>query len=155
MAISSASLIPFPNPPQVKLKNKHSKVINLLSKIAINVDPIGSARIAAAVVYKGTVIAIGTNKRKTHPFQAQFGKNKDCIQLHAEIDVIKNALKFITQFELSRSTLYICRVKYYDESKKDVIFGLAKPCSGCERAIATFNIKKVIYSLDNEGYAEL
>ena len=134
---------------------KNNKYIDLLAKIAINVDPVGAARIAAAIVYKNDVIAIGTNKLKTHPFQAKFGKNESSIHLHAETDVIKNALKFASEEEVAKSILYICRVKFVDSSKKKVIFGLAKPCEGCARAISTFNISKVFYTLDNEGHAQL
>lgn len=141
--------------PSQETNSRNSKYINLLAKIAINVNPVASARIAAAIVYKNDVIAIGTNSLKTHPFQAKFGKNKCSIHLHAETDAIKNALKLITQEELAKSTLYICRVKYVDHTKKKVIFGLSKPCDGCARAIVNFNIKKVIYSQDGEGYKQL
>lgn len=150
-----AQVIAFPEAPKLRTFDKHSKYIDLLSKIASNQPYAGNARIAAAVVYKNTVIAVGSNKIKTHPFQAKFGKNGNSIHLHAEIDAIKNALRILSEKELSRATLYICRVKYFDEKKKKQIFGLSKPCDGCKRAIATFNIKKVVYSLDNEGYEVL
>ena len=153
--MNTSTVLNFPIAPKFLYNDRHSKIFNILSKIAFNVDPVGSARIATAITFRNTIIAVGTNKKKTHPFQAQYGKNKESIYLHGEIDVIKNALKFISQDELSRASLYICRIKYYDETKKSLEFGLAKPCAGCERAIATFGIKKVFYSLEKEGYQVL
>lgn len=138
--------------PVTKGDLKHSKHINILSKIAVSVEPVAQARIAASIVYRNEIISVGVCQRKTHPFQAQYGKNKDCIFLHAETDAIKNAVKLLNLDELAKSTLYVCRVKFEDYSKKKFLFGMAKPCSGCARAIANFNISKVVYSLDNEGY---
>lgn len=135
--------------PNQSGKTRHSKHINTLSQIAINVEPVAQARIAAGIVYKNTLISTGVNKSKTHPFQKKYGKNKDAIYLHAETDVIKNVINKITLDKLSKCVLYICRVKI--ENGK-FVFGLAKPCDGCIKAISTFNISKVYYTLDNEGY---
>lgn len=131
---------------------KHDKYMNILSKMAMAVEPVRQARIAACLVYKNEIISFGINQMKTHPFQAQFGKNKESIFLHAETDCIKNSLRELEVDDLSRCTLYICRMKYETHEKKKFVFGLAKPCAGCARAITTFNIKKVVYSLDKEGY---
>ena len=141
--------------PVTKGDLKHSKNINILSKIAVSVEPVAQARIAASIVYRNEIVSVGVCQKKTHPFQAQYGKNEDCIYLHAETDAIKNAIKLIGLEELAKSTLYVCRVKFEDYSKKKFLFGLAKPCIGCARAIANFNIGKVVYSLDNEGYQVL
>jgi len=131
---------------------KHTKYMELLSKMAIAVEPVRQARIAACLVYKNEIVSFGINQMKTHPFQAQFGKNKESIFLHAETDCIKNSLRELEVDDLSRCTLYICRMKYETHEKKKFVFGLAKPCAGCARAITTFNIKNVVYSLDKEGY---
>ena len=134
---------------------KHYKYISILSKMAIAVEPVRQARIAACLVHRNEMISFGINQMKTHPFQAQFSKNKDSIFLHAETDCIKNALREIDVDELSRCTLYICRMKYQTHEKKRFVYGLAKPCPGCERAIATFNIKSVYYTLNDQGYEML
>lgn len=134
---------------------KHSKILDLLSKVAVTVEPVASARIAAAIVYKNDIISFGVNQRKSHPFQAQFCRNHQSIFLHAETDAIKNALKFIDQETLSRSTLYICRMKYVGTDRRKFVYGLSKPCDGCMRAIANFDIKNVVYSLDDGGYGIL
>lgn len=134
---------------------KHHKYISILSKMAIAVEPVKQARIAACLVYRNEIVSFGINQMKTHPFQAQFGKNKDSIFLHAETDCIKNALREIEVDELSRCILYICRMKYESQEKKKFIYGLAKPCPGCERAIVTFGIKQVFYSTNDNSYMKL
>ena len=151
------NVIHLPTKPLVKASgiSKHNKYISILSKMAVAVEPVAQARIAAAIVIKNNIISFGINQKKSHPFQAMYGKNSDCIYLHAEIDAIKNALRIVTVDELSRSILYVCRVKYDGDQKSNFIFGLSKPCQGCSRAIANFNIKQVYYSLDTEGYEKL
>jgi len=136
-------------PPKQSGKTRHSKYINILSQIAINVQPVAHARIAAGIVYRNNLISIGVNRSKTHPFQKRYCKNEDAIYLHAETDVIKNVINKITLDNLSKCVLYVCRVKI---EKGKFVFGIAKPCDGCMKAISTFNIRKVYYTLDNGGY---
>ena len=135
--------------------DRHNRFLRLLSNIAQDVSPVGAARIASGLVLGNEFIAFGTNSMKTHPFQARFGKNSQSIHLHAEVDCIKNALKKFSVEELKKSTLYIARMKFLDSNKKHMVNGLACPCDGCKRAISTFNIRKVVFSLDNEGYGVL
>lgn len=141
--------------PTTQDKTRHGRFINLLSKVASDVAWEGNARLAAAVVHKNEIASFGVNEFKTHPFQAKFGRNNDSIYLHAETSAIKNALKVLDEDQLSKSTLYVCRVKFEDLKRKKLIFGLAKPCEGCVRCIHTFGIQKVIYSLDKEGFTML
>ena len=137
------------------LGGKHARYMNRLAEAAYNLSDCGNARHAACIVYKGDVIAYGINERKSHPFQAKYGKNEHSVFLHAETSAIKNALKIISTSELEKSTLYVCRVKWTDFLKREMVFGLSKPCPGCFRCINTFNIKRVIYSLDNHNMAML
>lgn len=119
-------------------------------------NPILRTRVAACLVYKNEIMSFGINRLKSHPFQAKFSKNSKSIFLHAETDAIKNALKRMTVEEISKSTLYVCRIKYNSSGKrKQFIAGLAYPCDGCQKAIATFNIKKVCYTCDDGGYKYL
>ena len=136
---------------------KHSRYLNILSKIAADIVRPAKAntRVSAAIVYKNDIVSFGVSARKSHPFQAKYGKNEDAVYLHAETDAIKNALKYISVEELEKSTLYICRIKFTDTHKKNMIFGLSKPCCGCAKCISAFGIKNVVYSLDNTGYAVL
>lgn len=130
---------------------KHDHHMNTLFKLASSIEKVAGARIASSLVLKNSVLSFGFNQRKTHPFQAKFGKNVDSIYLHAEVDAIKNALKSYSLEDLKNSVLYICRSKTIN---KLLVTGLAKPCDGCMRAIASFNIKRVVYSTD-DGYTNL
>jgi tRNA(Arg) A34 adenosine deaminase TadA len=124
-----------------------------LAKIAEDLDKNinrSGARLASAIIYKNQIISYGVNQNKSHPFHSQFSESDDAIYLHAETDAIKNALKRIPESELEKASLYVCRVKYDSNGRgKKITWGLAKPCIGCQRAIATFGIRNVIYS--NEG----
>ena len=136
-------------------RRREAKYINYLAKIAETVEPVAKARIAACLVYQNEIISVGINQLKTHPFQARFGKNKDSIYLHAETSCIKQALKVLTLEDISRCDLYVCRIKYEDKLKERMLFGMAKPCLGCSRAIASFDIRNVFYTLDGDGYGFL
>ena len=134
--------------------DKHEKVLDLLSVMAEGVDrntTASGARLAAAIVYKNQVVSVGVNQKKSHPFQAKYSTNEDAIFLHAETDTIRTALRPLTEKQLSKATLYVCRIKHEDGPNTPLIWGLAKPCVGCQRAIATFDIKGVVYSEEGTG----
>lgn len=134
-----------------KFMTKHEKFIKELCKLAIDVEPVGAARLAAGLVYKNEFISFGFNKIKSHPFQKRFGKNPMAIYLHAEIDCIRNATKQTSNDIISKSTLYVSRMKFEDSTRTNMTQGLACPCQGCQKAIVAFDIKKVYYSLNNDG----
>ena len=119
--------IPYPRLPgnSLKFPGRHSRYINVLSRMAADItSPVGgNARLAACVVYKNDIVSFGLNEKKSHPFQAKYGKNSDAVYLHAETSAIKNALKYLSVEELADSSLYVCRVKFYDQNKKKLIFG--------------------------------
>jgi tRNA(Arg) A34 adenosine deaminase TadA len=131
------------------------KAFNMMEKIAQDVAPVGAARIAAGVFRRNELIAVGVNSYKSHPFQVKFQRNSDSIFLHAETDAIKNALKRIDVEDLRYCSLIICRVKYDSIQKNNLVWGLAKPCSGCMKAIISYNIRKVYYTCDNGCYERL
>ena len=134
--------------------DKHEKVLDLLSVMAEGVDrntTASGARLAAAIVYKNQVVSVGVNQKKSHPFQAKYSTNEDAIFLHAETDTIRTALRHLTEKQLSKATLYVCRIKHEDGPNTPLIWGMAKPCVGCQRAIATFDIKGVVYSEEGTG----
>lgn len=121
-------------------KKKTDRILNVLSNVASTVDRVANARLAAGLLYKGDFVSIGTNQFKSHPFQAQFTKHEEAIYLHAETDAIKNGLKVLSLSDLSKCTLFVCRIK------QDMSYGLARPCEGCMRAIANFYIRRVYYT---------
>jgi tRNA(Arg) A34 adenosine deaminase TadA len=125
------------------------RIFKSLFDLTTQVIPVAGAKISAFITDKNNnIISAGFNSKKTHPFQAKFGKNEFSIQLHAEIDAIKNALRTVNVDDLRKYNLYICRVK---QARRGMPFitGLSKPCQGCMRAIATFDIKNVFYTEDN------
>lgn len=133
---------------------KHNKIWNVLEKVAIATEPVSRQRLAACLVYKNEIIAIGFNKRKSHPIAKRFQKHEEAIYLHAEVDCIKNALRTYSEEIISKSTMYVLRVKRPDDNHNAFIRGLAKPCPGCQHAIDQFNVKRVFYTCD-EGFDEL
>jgi deoxycytidylate deaminase len=134
---------------------KINRIFDILKEVAIATPKVAGARVSAAIVIKNKIISIGVNSLKSSPLQAKYAANKNLsIFLHAEIAAIKNALRKLDVEDFSKSSLYICRMKkdIYDNR---MIHGLAKPCPGCRRAIAEFNIKRSFYSLDNYGWEEV
>jgi tRNA(Arg) A34 adenosine deaminase TadA len=123
----------------------HEKVLKQLRVIAEDVEPVKTARIAAAIAIGGEIISIGVNQRKTHPLQARFTRHTSAIYQHAEISAIHNALKRVRQNDLARATLYVVRRRKNTETK-DWEDGMACPCEGCQKAIKYFDIKKVVYT---------
>lgn len=123
---------------------KRADIYKVLVRISEDISPIQNARLAAAIVYRGDIISIGYNSMKSDPLQARFSKNEHAIYLHAEIAAIKKALKILSLEEMRKSELHIVRRKLQNGVFSD---GLAKPCAGCERAIETYGINKVYYTL--------
>lgn len=105
-------------------------------------DRVGGARIGAMLVIGNRVVAMGQNVYKTHPLQKRFGKNPEAIYQHAEMNCIINFLRKNDREELSRATLYVARVMGQDAEH----VGLAKPCAGCNSAIHSYGIKKVVHT---------
>jgi tRNA(Arg) A34 adenosine deaminase TadA len=132
---------------------RETAIFKILDRVAESVDPVSNARMAAAIIYRNDIVAIGTNKRKSHPFQRRFAKHDMAIYLHAEIDAIKNSMRHLSLSELARSRLYVTRLRYADSERDPtpdkLVRGLARPCEGCMRAIATFDIGHVCYSTDD------
>lgn len=128
-----------------------TRIVEMLTRLAIDNPGIrnNQFKFGAGIVYKNHLIATGVNSYKTHPLMAEWGQNELSICLHAEIDAIKNALKLITLDQLSKCDLYIVRVKRPDANSTGWVHGLAKPCKGCTRAIANFDLKKVYYTTDD------
>jgi deoxycytidylate deaminase len=128
----------------------HMKYLAILEKIAEDVEPVRSSKHSAAIVLKNNIISVGTNKIKTSPFQLRFAKNPAAIYLHAETCAICRAIKNISLDDLSRSTLYVLRVKK-DRDAGKFVWGNSKPCDGCMTCISEFNINKLVYTIDGTG----
>ena len=132
-----------------------NRMFEYLRKLAIENEGVqGRFKLASAIVYKKYVIATGVNSYKTHPIMNGEGYKDGQVFLHAEMDAIRNALKLIDLNQLAQCDLYVVRVKRPNYKSKEWIYGLAKPCPGCTKAIANFGIKNVFYS-ENEDDLEL
>lgn len=103
-------------------------------------DFVNSQHVTAILVLKKNVISVGNNSKKTSPLQKKFSKNQHAIYNHAEIDCIKNALRTYNLEQLNKSQMYIVR------NSKSGKIGLAKPCSGCSKALSYFGIHKVFHT---------
>lgn len=134
---------------------KNFTIFGTLTKIAEVNEEFPRARMCAALVKNNRIMSIGINRRKTDPLQAKYGKNGDSIFLHAEISCIKNALREYDVIDLEGSTLYVCRVKRPSERSNKWVWGLARPCEGCSRAIAEFGIKNVVYTTNKHMQCEM
>lgn len=123
------------------------KYLDILKTIAEDVEPVSRAQHAAMVIYRKKVVSIGVNQMKTHPFAAKYSKNPEAIFLHAEASAILSAKRKLSESELKKATLIVCRVKH--DTKGNPLFGMSKPCEGCARCIEEHGIKTVIYSEDS------
>lgn len=134
----------------IRIKYPNSKIVEMLTRLAIENPGIRSRyKMSAGVVYRKHLVSTGVNSYKTHPLMASPGYHSEQIFMHAEVDAIRNALRLVSQDSLAKSTIYVVRVK----KRKDGTgyqYGLAKPCQGCTRMIASFGIESVWWSADSE-----
>jgi deoxycytidylate deaminase len=112
------------------------------------IKPLGRNNISrfACVLDNSWVQHTGFNSYKTHPLQKKFGSNSESIHIHAELDAIIKAIRWEASqagarykdiTDLSKYRLSVARVL------NDGTPSIAKPCSGCLKAIASFNIKEM------------
>lgn len=136
-----------------QLNNWDRRILQTLEVAARDVAPVTGARMAAAVAIRGTIISMGNNSLKSHPFQNRFGKNSESMFWHAETHAVHNFLRKHLVSELVRSTLYVVRVKPPRSAGVDWSVAMARPCRGCTRCIWDHGIPRVIYSNAQGGYS--
>jgi len=122
---------------------RHKRIIEKLFLIAIATPPVARCRVAAALVIRNNILAVGVNSYSSSRLARKFAKDKLCLSEHAEIAVIRNYLAIYGLKNLNKCTMYVCRAK---NTKSGWSYGLAKPCRGCLRAINTFGIRDVKWS---------
>lgn len=113
------------------------RVFKILRDVAEVIEPVSKARMAAAIVYKNTIISIGVNKYKSDPLQLRFNKKEGKIYLHAEISAIKKASKELTDYQFKKSDIYVYRLRTSNTA------GISYPCNGCLNAIYEFRLKNI------------
>lgn len=114
--------------------------MRLAVNVAENNPGTNNFKLGAVIAKRNRVKSMGINRHRTHKLQLKFAKEKKCTCLHAEIDAIRNYIAKYGRDSLSKCTLYVARVKKNGE------LGLAKPCEGCQRAIESYNIGKVVWT---------
>jgi len=139
----------------MKIKKQDLRAMQLVRRHAIDTEKVYNCKMAAAIAIRGQIISLGRNSRKTHPMAAKYSRHCDAIFMHAEISAIANSLNHISTEQLRHSTLYIHRVKSPHQYAAEWVDGLAKPCKGCEMAIAAFKIPRVVYSTDQKDNYEV
>ena len=124
-------------------------VDNYLVDLAVN-EPLntGPVKVAAALIYRGRVLATGTNQYKTHPLMLTRGYREDQNWRHAEVDCIINASRIMTKEQMARCELRVVRAKRPASDSKDWILGLAKPCPGCSQVIQDHGITNITWTED-------
>jgi deoxycytidylate deaminase len=133
-----------------RIEQPNEKILEMLTRLAIeNPGTRTRYKMAAGIVYRKHLLATGVNSYKTHPLMASPGYHREQIYMHAEVDAIRNGLRLVSQDQLAKSAIYIVRVKQKREGR-GYTFGLAKPCRGCTRMIASFGIENVWWSEDFE-----
>jgi len=111
----------------------------------------------ARLEYRGTVLVVTHNSHKTHPLQAKYYPHKNARGLHAEIAVLAQYLSRQTAARVRNVKLLPplgkCALRVW-RFRKDGTLALAKPCSGCQAAIAYYELGEVLYT-NNKGIWEI
>jgi deoxycytidylate deaminase len=111
------------------------------------------AHIGAVLVSGRDVIAVGVNGRKTHPLQKfynryRFHDDKDSMHLmHAELEALIKGNQYLVNTENVKTIMYVYRE--YRHTRK---LAMARPCTGCIRALRDFNVHRAYYTTP-DGFA--
>lgn len=116
------------------------EVFTLLEREVHKATMVQNSKHSAALVYRGKVISVGVNKRKTHPLQKKYSSHCEKLFLHAEVDSIVKCINKHGTEVLKKSDIYVLRL-----SKGGSITN-SKPCSGCMKAIKAFGIRNVYWT---------
>lgn len=104
--------------------------------------------IGCIAVYKGRIIAKGSNSEKTHPIQMHYNKyrtirgiNTQVLpKVHAEVKCLSKLKNMNVDFK--KVKLFIYRIRC------DQPYGLARPCPACMMAIMDSGIRNIYYTTD-------
>ncbi len=101
------------------------------------------ARVCAAIVFKGRIVDVGFNSKKTHTVQKGFNELKPF--LHAETEAIMRSFR---KMDLNGCYLVVVRNKKDGRGGQEV-FGCSKPCTSCVGIMALYGVKKAYYTDEN------
>lgn len=117
-----------------------NRLTQILLEACNRSDTINSGRHAAAILYKGSILAIGNNKRKSHPIMCSINKDNKRIYLHAEVDAIVKTINAHGLYIFPETTLYVMRVT------KGGNIAYSEPCNICKDIINSVGITQVLWS---------
>jgi len=118
-----------------------SRLNTILMNKSRQSDRVKSSFHCAAIVWKNRrILAVGNNRRKSHPLQQQYQQNKEKIFLHAEADSIIKTMNRYGQEILSECSIFVMRTTRTGEIAE------SKPCSGCLKFINAMDIQSIFWS---------
>jgi cytidine deaminase len=129
--------------------DKNLEILSALFELAKRHERTFRAQTVSAVVYKKSILFIGQNSKKTHPLQKAFGNHFYSIYMHAEAAAIIKAKKYLSEKQLTKSTLFVVRAKMDNDGKYH--WGMARPCPSCVKIAKEFGLSKVVYTLEGTG----
>jgi|SRR3990167_3767464 len=107
------------------------------------------------LIYKGRIISIGQNSKKTHPINLKNRKiNKDGVDISSfrgscsEWNAISK-LKNLTNIPAHKCFLVNIRINKNNE------IGMSMPCNSCLKLLSFFNISRVFYSNQKGEFNQL
>lgn len=111
-----------------------------------SVSDFSKTHVGCIAVYRRKIIGVGFNTDKTHPVQKYYNRFRDSSEtfspkLHTEINCMNKIKNFNINF--NKVKLYIYRIR------KDVSFGMARPCPSCMSAIKDLGIKDIYYTTND------
>ena len=121
------------------MKKKFITAAHAVAMTGTGVGMRSKFRLGAVLVYKNSIVSVGTNSYKTHPLMS---KRTEWPYLHAEQHAIIRA----GVDHCEGLDLYIARVK------KNNALALSKPCNVCAELIRDVGIKNIYYSTDTEEF---
>lgn len=104
-----------------------------------------SAHLVAVIVKGGCVISWASNVPKMNVYTHRRATRTDCSSIHAEVRAIFRARR---KSDLRGCRMFVARVTKDNKLRSESgSVGLAMPCAACMAAIASYGIKRVIYTI--------
>lgn len=115
---------------------------------------VNSVKIGCVAVYKGTILAKGSNSNRTHPVQEKFNRYryKDVgnrylpAKVHCEVSCVQK-IKYL-DIDFSKVHIYLYR------EFKDGTLAPSCCCPSCKEYLKSFGIKHIHYT-NTDGYYHL
>jgi len=146
------------------VKIKYNRILKIVERMFIlcnnEITPFRGNNTAKLLSYLFTnkleFVADGVNSyRKTSPLQYSFFHDfrEKAIFVHSEIQCLKNSLRNKGHRDniLNGKGKYMMIIVRSKKNSRGVpVYGVSLPCVGCRNALKKFNIRTVIYTLDQD-----